>query len=304
MNPTRVSCIVPTRDRPALLAAALASVGSQTRRAHEVVVVDDDDGSSAPVAIAAANRWNLPLTFVTNRGPAGASAARNLGAARSTGDLLAFLDDDDCWHPAYLARSLPALEDGAAAVVTWMMVADGDGRWAERSIRKDLRPPDVVAFNPGVTGSNLVIRRAAFEDLGGFDETLPVSNDRDFFIRFLDAGYGYAVVEERLVTKRAHRGARLATAGQLRIDGYRAFLAKYAARMSPGDRRMMEAKIARVARASADRRTGRLLETVRLLWLAGPSGLRRLRAGRVRRRGYGSRSFRQTATFLDHGDIS
>ena len=63
---------------------------------------------------------------------------------------------------------------------------------------------DAFRTSPGVTGSSLVVSRAAFEGIGGFDPELPVQNDRDFFLRFLLAGGRYAVVGEPLVPPQPH----------------------------------------------------------------------------------------------------
>jgi len=281
----KVTCIVPTHDRPTFLAEALDSITAQTRQPDEVVVVDDHPSESTAAITRAANSRSGPgISYVAHPDGNGASSSRNRGAALGTGETLAFLDDDDLWEPTYLETATRRLdEDRHAAVVTWMTVTDGRGGFAERSIREGLQPADALAINPGVTGSNLVVRRGAFETIGGFDEALRVSNDRDFFIRLLDAGFGYEVVADRLVLKRAHPGARLATSGATRIAGYRAFVEKHETRMTGRDRRLMAAKIARVARQTASTPTQRWWETARLVWLAGPSGVRQLRSRRLRR---------------------
>ena len=56
-----------------------------------------------------------------------------------------------------------------------------------------------------MTGSNIVVRRDAFDRVDGFDPGLPVQNDRDFFLRLLEVGLAYAVQPEPLVSVREHQ---------------------------------------------------------------------------------------------------
>lgn len=284
-----VSCVVPTRDRPALLLEALGSVAAQTVPPFEVLVVDDGTpvaplpvpaGEAAPdLGLSAmlarfAERSGLPVRHLAGGGR-GASAARNLGARAAHGALLAFLDDDDRWQPRYLERALACRRDeGCAAVVTWIERFSATRRWPGRSVARGLRAEQVLARNPGVTGSNLVVERETFWRIGGYDEALPVSNDKDLFVRLLDVGVAYGVVEERLVGKRAHQGAHLGAASS-RAQGLQAYRRKHAARLTRADRRILAADLADVTRRTAPTRLARLLATLTQLALLGPTGLRR-----------------------------
>ena len=98
-----VSVVIPTHDRPDLLLRAVASVLAQTVTDLEVVVVDD--GSARPVEV-----HDDRVTVLRHDTALGAPAARNTGVAASTGDVVAFLDDDDQWLPTKLARQLAVLE--------------------------------------------------------------------------------------------------------------------------------------------------------------------------------------------------
>ncbi len=94
----KVSVIVRTRDRPALLAEALASLAEGEYRRAEVVLVND---GGAPPAVP--EGFPLPVVRVDlaeNRGRAGAAQA---GIAAASGDFVSFLDDDDLAAPEHLA---------------------------------------------------------------------------------------------------------------------------------------------------------------------------------------------------------
>ncbi len=88
----RVSVIIPTYGRPTLLLDAIASVLAQQVAGIEIIVVDD--ASPEPITVTGDH---LRHSISENRGSA---AARNLGVSAATGDILAFLDDDDQWTRA------------------------------------------------------------------------------------------------------------------------------------------------------------------------------------------------------------
>jgi len=138
--------------------------------------------------------------------------------------------------------------------------------------------------NFGMTGSNLVIRRPAFERLGGFDPALPVFNDWDFLIRMVANGVGYAVVQDLTVEWLEHEGERISTPTLRRAAGIEAFLAKHSAAMPALNRRDLMAIALGIRRRNAGSAFSRLIlaaKLVRLLGLREALG-RRLSAGKGR----------------------
>jgi glycosyltransferase involved in cell wall biosynthesis len=185
-TPPTVSVIVVTRDRPELLADALASVVAQTLPPLEVRVGDDGGGSAADVV------EHMPLLEVTLLplacGQAG--AARNAACAGARGDVLAFLDDDDLWRPAHLAGLATAFEDDTVGfawrdsdVVREAVAADGTRTvLARRTLARDWDDA-LMRSDDYLPPSGWGVRRALFEQLGGFDTTLRYSEDWDFALR-------------------------------------------------------------------------------------------------------------------------
>ena len=106
MIPT-VSVIIPTYNRREQLAFALDSVISQTVKLHEIVVIDDGSTDNTPEMLQEFARLHPDMRLIVirqkNRGPA---AARNAGIKAASGDLIAFLDDDDIWLPEKTERQL------------------------------------------------------------------------------------------------------------------------------------------------------------------------------------------------------
>jgi glycosyltransferase involved in cell wall biosynthesis len=105
-----ISVIVPTRDRPGLLAEALTSVAIQRDLPGPVeVVVVNDAGCDVAVVVQAACEHGLRARLIDHGVNRGLSAARNTGIEGAHGQYLAFLDDDDVFLPDHLARMMQAL---------------------------------------------------------------------------------------------------------------------------------------------------------------------------------------------------
>src|SRR3970040_688082 len=98
-----ISIVIPTYNRPTVLASCLRAIAglAYPRDRFEVIVVDD--GGSAPLEqiLAPYRELSLKLIHQANSGPA---AARNRGAREATGELLVFTDDDCAPAPDWLAR--------------------------------------------------------------------------------------------------------------------------------------------------------------------------------------------------------
>ncbi len=167
-----VEVVVPVYgDRD--LAGCLAALASLP-----VTVVDDGSPSSVEAATV-----RLPA----NRGPA---AARNAGLAATTAPIVAFVDSDVVVSADVVGRLAAMLDDPAVAAVAPRIHPSGS--------RLDLGPrPGVV--RPGartsyVPSTVLVVRRAAIEAIGGFDESLRVGEDVDLVWRLVAAGFGVRYV--------------------------------------------------------------------------------------------------------------
>lgn len=183
-----VSAIVSTCDRAGLLSGALDSVLAQDGVGEgfdlEVIVVDDasTDATSDVVACYPSVRYvRLPERR-------GASAARNAGVAASRGRYIAFLDDDDLWLPGKLRLQVPALAaHPEAGAVYSHVIARGDGPDSLRPT--EANPHSGAVFLALLRGNVLggvlrfLIRRAALDVAGSFDETVPTGEDYDLWLR-------------------------------------------------------------------------------------------------------------------------
>ncbi|MFS0792867.1 glycosyltransferase family 2 protein [Microbacterium sp. 1P10AE] len=244
-----VTCVVPTHDRDDLAYAAVRSILAQTHLPERVVVVDDtgrDPDRSSLRQILDTGAGLVELRDASGLSHPGASRSRNIGAEGAASEFLAFLDDDDVWEATYLEKMTAALdlEPAASMAVAWGSL-ERDGVVREHNWRapRGKSARDVVADNPGVTGSNFVIRRTAFERVGGFDPQLWVFNDLDFLVRFLDSGLLYTTVEEDLVRQRVAAGEHLSTRSERRARGIAAYREKHKDLLGRRQRRRLRREV-------------------------------------------------------------
>jgi len=200
-----VTVVVPTRDRPHMLAQALRSVLCQVDVDLEVMVVDDSEGASAAPVVA---RLADPrVRLVRHGGVRGAGAARNTGIAEARGRWIAFLDDDDLWAPTKLSAQLAGARaadagwvyGGDVTVDASLRVIGGDSPPSPAEVVRDL--PRHNAVPAGC--SNVAVRRDVLSSVGTFDSTLATSEDWDLWIRLASVGEP-ARVSGPLVAIRSH----------------------------------------------------------------------------------------------------
>lgn len=180
----RVSVIIPTYNRAAWVREAAASVLAQTYRDFELLVVDDGSADATPEGLA---RLAGPVKVLRRAKQRGVSAARNLGVVAAQGEWLAFLDSDDLWLPEKLARQMAYL-----AAHPDLLICQTEELWIRNGIRVNPpgthRKPGGDIFLPSlkrclVSPSAVMLHRRLFEEVGGFDETLPAAEDYDLWLR-------------------------------------------------------------------------------------------------------------------------
>lgn len=233
----RVTVIIPTHDRLAMLREAVRSVREQTFTDWELIVVDD--ASTDDTWDWLSRQVNLQAVRLSDqRGPA---AARNAGAAEARGRYLAFLDSDDLFAPDKLARQLELLETNPG-----MALCHCDELWLRHG--KELRQLPKHEKRGGlifehclplcrISPSAAVIRHEVFLDLRGFDEELEVAEDYELWLR-LTALHPVGFIPEPLTIKRGGHADQLSQKyGQIekfRIEALRRVLTR--APLSPEQR--------------------------------------------------------------------
>ncbi len=223
-----VSVVVPTRDRPQLLARALASIMDQAYPGIiECIVVFDQSDPRLPSIQPREGRRLLSVVNERTPGPAG---ARNMGALAATGELLAFCDDDDEWVGDKLRLQVRALQCGESEVVGSGVVIHYERRTTVRvpnetiTLRHLLRSRTMEAHL-----STILVRRSVFVDeIGLVDEGVPGSyaEDYDWMLRAATRK-GIVAVPQPLVHRYWHGSSFFATQWELMARALRYVLTKH-----------------------------------------------------------------------------
>ncbi|MBI1218609.1 MAG: glycosyltransferase [Rhodobacteraceae bacterium] len=170
-----------------LFDCSLPSVFGQSRRADRLVLIND--GMDTDLAKRLADK--APgADYLENRRTKGLSGALNTGLdhlARSLPNpsevFVAFLDDDDAWKNNHLAAVDTCIRSGAEIIATPFLRIE-PGRESRRVDPPASVTPEIfMAGNPGIQGSNLVVRLDVLLEAGGFNEALASCTDRDLLIR-------------------------------------------------------------------------------------------------------------------------
>jgi glycosyltransferase involved in cell wall biosynthesis len=213
-----VSVVIPTFNRAAMVVEAVESVLAQEGVDLELIVVDDGSTDDTQARLG---RFGSALQY--RRQPrSGVSASRNRGVALSRAPLIAFLDSDDLWLPGKLKVQRRFMAEHPEAMIShaeeiWMR----NGRRLNPKSRHRKPFGDIFRRSLGlclVSPSAVMIRRGLFDRVGYFDETLPMAEDYDLWLR-VAAEYPVYLLPEPLVIKRGGHSDQLsATPG---LDRYR-----------------------------------------------------------------------------------
>jgi len=203
-----VSVIIPTFNRWPFVGAAVESVLAQSYADFEIIVVDDGS-TDGTVAEFSKFGSHLRLLCQPNRGVA---AARNYGVSEARGRYLAFLDSDDLWLPRKLEIQTAFMGRNPD-----IQICQSEEIWIRNGVRvnpkiKHRKPSgDIFAASLElclVSPSAVLMTRDLFTRVGGFDESFPVCEDYDLWLR-IAAKHAVALIAEPLVVKRGGHADQL-----------------------------------------------------------------------------------------------
>lgn len=201
-------CVVLATNRTSpFLTKALESVADQTVACDEVVVVDD--GHPYPGLLSSQVLEILPRAKVVRSGLGNVSVARNIGIGSSTSELVAFIDDDDVWHPRHneLMSSAFARDSEAVAGYCGMLTIDRDDAALGGPDQVEVDIHTLIRRDAGIMLPNFMVRRRALQQIGGFNSAFRYAEDLDLILRVARLGEGrFVYVPDPLVSYRTHHG--------------------------------------------------------------------------------------------------
>jgi len=195
-----IAVIIPTFDRQHFLGRAIDSVLSQTRPAHEVIVIDDGstDGTAPWL------KKEYPTVKLIEQANQGVSAARNAGIQQAQSEWIALLDSDDEWFPEKLERQVKELQKYPE-----ILFCHTDEIWIRKGVRVNPMKKhqkfggmifskclDICRISP----SSALFSRTLLDDVGWFDETLPICEDYDLWLR-ITAKFPVLFINDPLIIK-------------------------------------------------------------------------------------------------------
>lgn len=217
---TIVSVILPTCNRAWIVAEAIDSVLAQEYAPFELIVVDDGSTDDT-VKLLAGYGDRIRVISQENRG---VSAARNRGIQAAKGNLLAFIDSDDCWLPGKLARQVAYMNAHPEMAICqteeyWIR----NGRRVNPGLRHQKQAGDIFVASLAlclISPSAVMLRRDLIDAVGDFDETLPACEDYDLWLR-VTCQYPVGLIDTPLIVKRGGHADQLSRSPAL--DRYRIY---------------------------------------------------------------------------------
>jgi len=196
----QISVVIPVYNREQTIRRAIDSVLAQELLPEEIIAVDDGSTDDTPQIL---NSYHTKIQVVRQNNM-GVSAARNKGVEFASGKWIAFLDSDDEWLPDKLQKQMSYLEQHPNT-----RILQTEERWIRNNMR--VNPGKKYFKKSGnifknclktciVGPSTIICESALLAEMGGFDETLPVCEDYDLWLR-IAAKYPIPLIKQTLIIK-------------------------------------------------------------------------------------------------------
>jgi glycosyltransferase involved in cell wall biosynthesis len=206
-NTPLVSVVIPTYNRAGVIERTIDDVLQQTYSPVEIVVVDDGSTDDTQARLA---KYGKRIRVVSQEN-GGSSAARNRGIQEANGEIIAFQDSDDLWHPTKIERQVVLLRklgsnipccicnaifrfkegpDSLTFDISVLRTSHEQGLW--------LNPAEVLATRFLFFNQAAAIRREALLQVGGYNPTLRYLEDWELALKLALLGQPWAFIQEPL----------------------------------------------------------------------------------------------------------
>lgn len=225
----KVSIVVPTFNRAHLLPRAISSILSQTFSDFEIIIVDDASTDNTSEVVKTFKDSRIKYIPLSKNG--GGGYARNQGIKAAHGELVAFLDSDDEWMPEKLELQVAKLQESQNSHVS-VVYCQGYEKNATRQIISSVVVKEGDVFDDLLKGwlppttSLFMVKRRALIEVGGFDESLPSSQDYDLWLSLAKANHHFIGVDKPLIIRYIH-GEQIGTNVSAKLKGYQIFKHKW-----------------------------------------------------------------------------
>ena len=205
--PPLVSVVIPTYNYARFLGEAIESAQAQAGVPVEIIVVDDGSKDD-PAAVV----HRYPGVRLIRQDNSGLAAARNTGWRNAVGRFVVFLDADDRLIPNALCANLAnftACPDCGFVYGGYRFI-DADGQVRKPASLVEIGADPFASFLRGNAigmHATVMYRRAALEEVGGFDPTLRACEDYDLYLR-LSPRHPVAVTQDCIAEYRIHEIGR------------------------------------------------------------------------------------------------
>ena len=205
MNSLLISVIMPVRNAEQFVGQAVKSILSQTFSEFEFIIIDD---GSTDRTLETINRYRDPRIRIITSTHKGVSYQSNYAASIAKGKYISKMDADDISYPNRLAEHVLFLENNSSVHLVGNNIAIIDSN--NRNIGGMNFPEsnsDIIYFmpvRPTVYNGTITLCRSVFEKLGGYDPTLEVGEDHEFFIRYSQANYLFHNIQKVLYQYRVY----------------------------------------------------------------------------------------------------
>ena len=193
----RLSVILPTYNGAEFLSESLNSIINQSSTPYEVIVIDDGSSDDCKSIVD-----KFPTFRYFRIENSGVAAARNLGIEKSSGDWIAFIDQDDIWTTDSLSNRLQFLEEHQDADIII-----GRQKWFLHNltlppswVKQEQMSNDLDGYLLGCA----LLRKSLFTRFGLFDVSFRFSSDFDWFFNLKDNGVTFYSIEQIILYKRIH----------------------------------------------------------------------------------------------------
>ena len=195
-----ISTVIPTLDRRHTLSRAINSVLKQTIPVDEIIIIDNGSTDGTQDMLQS----EFPMVRCVSQPKLGVSAARNMGISIATSEWVALLDSDDAWVPTKLERQLELSSDNSnSRLIHTDEIWYRSGRRVNQMKKHKKRGGNIFEYCLPlccISPSSVLMRKDLFEDIGLFDEELPVCEDYDMWLR-ISSREPISYVDEPLTIK-------------------------------------------------------------------------------------------------------